>query len=59
MPYIVFKKLAQLYEIMGEYELAITVCDYSINAGYEYDGTKYGMQGRKEKLLRLLNKINP
>lgn len=47
-----FIKLAMLYDKLGRYEEAIAVCDEALKAGAFYDGTKSGMQGRKERLLK-------
>lgn len=45
-----FKYLAMLYEKQGKFKEAITVCDEAISAKATYDGTKGGMEGRKNRL---------
>jgi Tetratricopeptide repeat. len=47
-----FKYLAMLYEKQGRYEEAIAICDEAIATGATYDGTKNGMNGRKNKLQK-------
>ena len=49
---IVFKKLAIYYEKNASYDDAIRVCDKAISCGYLDDGTKLGMIGRKNKILK-------
>lgn len=46
-----FKRLAVIYEELGEYSQAIEVCDQAIEYGLR-DGTPSGFQGRKEKLQK-------
>ena len=47
-----FKKLAIIYEKEKDYENAIKICRLAISEGQERDGTKAGMTGRLEKLLK-------
>lgn len=45
-----FKYLAMLYEKQGKFKEAIAVCDEAISTKATYDGTKGGMEGRKNRL---------
>ena len=47
-----FKRLAVIYEKEGDIFRAITICDHALSFGYEDDGTKAGMKGRLEKLMK-------
>lgn len=47
-----YKRLAIIYEKEGNIQQAISVCNQAIAAGFESDGTKKGMQGRIEKLMK-------
>ena len=47
-----FKDLAMYYEKKNMYSEAISICDMAISCGYESDGTKSGMKGRKERILK-------
>lgn len=48
-----FKILAIMYEKNGEYDKAIQICNEALTfPGYESDGTKGGMKGRLEKLMK-------
>ena len=46
-----FKRLAIIYEKMGKYEEAISVCEKAIRYGLT-DGTKIGFEGRIEKIKK-------
>ena len=48
----VFKKLSMFYEKTAKYDDAIRVCDAAISCGYLNDGTKMGMIGRKNRIIK-------
>lgn len=50
--YPAFELLAKIYEKQGNFEEACFVCQRAIVLGYTEDGTKGGMRGRLEKLLK-------
>ena len=47
-----FKRLAILYEKEGNIHQAITVCHHALSFGFSDDGTKGGIQGRLDKLMK-------
>ena len=49
---IIFKELALYYTKTALYDEAIRVCDKAIACGYLNDGTKMGMIGRKNKIIK-------
>lgn len=46
--------LIKILEKQGKIEEAIKFCDIYINLGLDFDGTRNGIKGRKEKLLKKL-----
>lgn len=54
-----FKTLVIIYEQEKDYESAIAVCKRAIAEGQERDGTKSGMTGRLERLLKKANSNAP
>lgn len=52
-----YKRLAMLMERQGRYEEAVSVCDEAIRIGLTADGTKGGMVGRRERLLKRHNQL--
>ncbi len=50
------KYLLKLLEKQRKYSEAIFICDKCIELGLNYDGTKGGIKGRKQKLIKLQNK---
>lgn len=46
--------LIKMLENQGKYKEAIQYCDVYINLGLDFDNTKGGIKGRKEKLLKRL-----
>ena len=47
-----YKHLAKLYEKQGNLNAAARICADAIKAGFPDDGTKGGMQGRLDKLVK-------
>ncbi|CAN5468151.1 hypothetical protein BH09VER1_BH09VER1_26190 [soil metagenome] len=51
-PALILKRMAILYEQAGQYDLAIWACDMASHFGINDDGTKRGVSGRREKLVK-------
>lgn len=57
MGYGIFKELSIYYQKQNQIDDAIRVCEKGIDCGYIDDGTKSGMHGRLQRLLKKQKKI--
>ena len=56
MGYGIFRELSIYYQKQNRISDAIRVCKKGIECGYIDDGTKFGMYGRLERLLKKVEK---
>ena len=56
MGYGIFRELSIYYQKQNRISDAIRVCKKGIECGYIDDGTKFGMYGRLERLLKKVKK---